>query len=243
MDFKERIKLRIKQLGLSNAAVGARMGKPAQNTYVRDLLERTTSPRADSLQSLAEALETTVEWLLMGEGAQDNGTPNARLKAARQAAGFARARNATDAFGWNYNTYQKHESGERGITATAAQKYAKAFGATAHWILYGGRDEPTIFSNAPRSENEEPIDWDLHDAIATMLFRSMWLVAVQEAREHPDNQDLTSDLVVQTVAGGMSRSLKQSYEEAKRQGISADNDRELGILTALAQPKVADGRS
>lgn len=71
-----------------------------------------------------------------------------RLKQARERARFDSASDAADAFGWAYPTYAAHENGSRGFRADTAQRYAKAFGVTAQWLLYGGPID--------RVENEEP---------------------------------------------------------------------------------------
>jgi transcriptional regulator with XRE-family HTH domain len=57
-----------------------------------------------------------------------------RLRAAREALKISRTE-ATERFGWNYNTYKAHESGDRGIGKVAAAKYAKALGVTINHLL------------------------------------------------------------------------------------------------------------
>lgn len=59
-----------------------------------------------------------------------------RLQKAREARGFKHAVDATQYFGWNYDTYVQHENGTRGITR-AADKYAKAFRVSEAWLLTG----------------------------------------------------------------------------------------------------------
>lgn len=71
--------------------------------------------------------------------------PSDRLKRARIARGFADAADAARAFGWNVVTYRAHESGARGIKKVA-ERYAKALGTTAAWLVYGQGDPP---ANAP----------------------------------------------------------------------------------------------
>lgn len=63
-----------------------------------------------------------------------------RLERARIDRGFETAKAACRFFGWNYDTYIQHERGERGITKTAAAKYAKAFNVTAAYLLTGQGD-------------------------------------------------------------------------------------------------------
>lgn len=64
--------------------------------------------------------------------------PHERLAKARADAGYKTAAEAARARGWAYPTYAGNENGSRGITADAAQKYARAFKVSANWILFGG---------------------------------------------------------------------------------------------------------
>jgi len=64
-------------------------------------------------------------------------TPNARLRDARAAAGFHTAIAAADALGVPRSTYIGHENGHRGFPAKRAPEYARAFGTTPEWLLYG----------------------------------------------------------------------------------------------------------
>lgn len=59
-----------------------------------------------------------------------------RLEEARLARGFAKAKDATNYFGWNYVTYTQHESGERGISR-AVGKYAQGYRVSEGWLLTG----------------------------------------------------------------------------------------------------------
>lgn len=69
-----------------------------------------------------------------------------RLEEARRAKGFASARSAAEYFGWKYDTYAQHENGQRGITR-AADRYAKAYGVSAGWLLKGEGD--AALTNVP----------------------------------------------------------------------------------------------
>ncbi len=60
-----------------------------------------------------------------------------RLRETRENAGYAFAKEAARAFGWNENTYSSHENGNRGVSATAAKKYAAAYGVSLDWLLEG----------------------------------------------------------------------------------------------------------
>lgn len=71
-------------------------------------------------------------------------TPAERLKMARKNAGYATAKDASDAFGWKYVTYNAHECGGRGIKQAAAERYGRAFRVKPHWILFGGDEAGQI---------------------------------------------------------------------------------------------------
>lgn len=58
-----------------------------------------------------------------------------RLQLARARAKYNTASEAARAFGWNEITYRAHENGIRGIRPEAAERYARAFGVDASWIL------------------------------------------------------------------------------------------------------------
>jgi phage repressor protein C with HTH and peptisase S24 domain len=68
---------------------------------------------------------------------------NERLRAAREKAGFKNASDAASAKGWTYSTYAGHENGSRQILPDAANKYARAFGVSANYILFGTGSEIT----------------------------------------------------------------------------------------------------
>lgn len=69
-------------------------------------------------------------------------TPGERLKAAREAAGYATAKQAAEAMGIPAPTYIQHESGVRGVPATRAERYARFFRTTPEFLLYGRGDTP-----------------------------------------------------------------------------------------------------
>jgi phage repressor protein C with HTH and peptisase S24 domain len=79
----------------------------------------------------------------------------ARLREARRAAGFETAADAVQRFGWKQSTYLAHENGQNGLRPETARIYAKAFRASAAWLLTGeGRRVPGII--IPQTE-EEPV--------------------------------------------------------------------------------------
>jgi phage repressor protein C with HTH and peptisase S24 domain len=72
-----------------------------------------------------------------------------RLQLAREKRGFAKAKEAADYFGWNYDTYIQHERGERGISR-AVKRYAEAFKVSPGWLLTGEGKGPSS-DTAPAS--------------------------------------------------------------------------------------------
>ena len=59
-----------------------------------------------------------------------------RLVLAREAAGYERAADAAQAFGWRYSTYAGHENGSRGFKRLA-ETYARCFSVSLEWLLTG----------------------------------------------------------------------------------------------------------
>lgn len=72
----------------------------------------------------------------------------ARLKLARQDAGFPTAVAAAIRFGWNRNTYSANENGNAPFAYRRAKVYAAAFGVGAEWLYDGAgapdADVPTV---------------------------------------------------------------------------------------------------
>lgn len=64
-----------------------------------------------------------------------------RLRSARIAAGFKTAAAAAKAVGFNAVTVRAHESGQNGLTAERADKYASVYGVSAQYIVFGVRGE------------------------------------------------------------------------------------------------------
>jgi phage repressor protein C with HTH and peptisase S24 domain len=62
---------------------------------------------------------------------------NARLRQARERAGFTSARSAALQFGWIPSTYASHENGQTPVPVKEASKYARAFKVSAAWLLTG----------------------------------------------------------------------------------------------------------
>ncbi len=91
-------------------------------------------------------------------------TPKDRLRQARIAAGFDSPTEAARAHErlLNQNTLISNENGNREISRKAAEKYAKAFGVEAGWILYG----------ESREEKTEDVDVPLLSMVAAGNLRS-----------------------------------------------------------------------
>ena len=64
-------------------------------------------------------------------------TQAARLKVAREEAGFSDATEAATHFGFPIVAYRSHENGIRGIKPTVAKKYAKAYKVSSGWLSTG----------------------------------------------------------------------------------------------------------
>lgn len=83
----------------------------------------------------------------MAKSQQDKAARAARLRKAREEAGFETAAEAAARFGWPPSTYSAHENGQNGF-ANDASKYAKAFKSTVSYLLEGER-RPLIASFDP----------------------------------------------------------------------------------------------
>lgn len=69
----------------------------------------------------------------------------ARLKLARENAGYTSPRKAAEALGWNQNTYRAHESGANGFENDTGQKYAQGFRVDFGWLMTGeGESEAPV---------------------------------------------------------------------------------------------------
>lgn len=60
-----------------------------------------------------------------------------RLRHARLRAGVAQRFGVADRFGWSYPDYVAHERGQVSLSLQAAKQYAKGFGVSVEWLLYG----------------------------------------------------------------------------------------------------------
>lgn len=64
-------------------------------------------------------------------------TAGARLRQAREAAGFKTAAEAARHHKWNANSYKSHENGIREFSKRTAAVYAKAYRVSVGWLLTG----------------------------------------------------------------------------------------------------------
>jgi phage repressor protein C with HTH and peptisase S24 domain len=64
-------------------------------------------------------------------------TPGNRLQNLRKAKGYKTAEEAAKAYGWNAHTYKAHEDNARGIKPKVAAVYAKTYGTSPEYILFG----------------------------------------------------------------------------------------------------------
>ena len=72
--------------------------------------------------------------------------PCARLRRARRDAGYESAAAAARAFGWEYETYKKTESGERALTRDKAIRYGGAFHKRPAWLMLAEGEEDAILT-------------------------------------------------------------------------------------------------
>lgn len=63
-----------------------------------------------------------------------------RLKWARKQAGYETAAEAADALGEHKQNVRDQEAGRRGVSPEMAAKYARRYGVSRDWLLFGGPD-------------------------------------------------------------------------------------------------------
>lgn len=81
----------------------------------------------------------------------------ARLRRAREAAGFKNASDAVARFRWRVSTYMAHENGQNGIRTEPALSYARAFGVEPGWLMTGVGHGPGAAKLAQRGSRETEI--------------------------------------------------------------------------------------
>lgn len=95
-------------------------------------------------------------------------TPSKRLKWARVKKGYASARAAATARGWNESTYRTHENGQRNYSIEDAKRYAAAYGVAWAWLL-NGDDPPKLreMAETPASYAAPP---SLYDTLTKQIY-------------------------------------------------------------------------
>lgn len=69
---------------------------------------------------------------------------HARLKEARERAGYRSASEAARHFGWKDSTYRHHENGTRGIKPPDMQQYSRAYRVPMDWLVLGKKPGTSI---------------------------------------------------------------------------------------------------
>jgi hypothetical protein len=111
----------------------------------------------------------------------------ARLRLAREAAGFKSARAAAMANDWAESSYRAHESGTRTIGQDDAEAYARRFRASgadvsASEILFGGRGTSQVRRGAPATGgagNSDDADQLTPDHIEMAVNLSAYMLETQ----------------------------------------------------------------
>lgn len=149
-----------------------------------------------------------------------------RLVMAREGAGCTTAREGAERVGAIYDTYAQHENGTRGFRADTAQKYARALGVEAEWLLYGKgkpgrRGVPILGQVAAGAEGDFTDDFDMGAA-------DDWL-----------DPELTEGRIALRVTGDSMLPLAQSGDIAVF-GPRHDNPGDMVNKRVMA--RLADGR-
>jgi len=92
----------------------------------------------------------------------------ARLRLAREAAGFKSASDAIARFRFRASTYMAHENGQNGIRLEPALAYAKAFGVEPGWLMTGiGRGpEKRSAKNSPGKKQHTGLGPRAHETLS-----------------------------------------------------------------------------
>jgi SOS-response transcriptional repressor LexA len=157
-----------------------------------------------------------------------------RLKRARIDRGYATAVEAADAMGLPRPTYMSHENGLRGLPAARAAKYARFFGVTPEWLLYGRSSG----GNSPQTDNLgaikglKPVSRDIPvvGIVSAGLWRETGLAAVSEAQEY----------IALDVAGYERASLSALLVEGNSMNLHYPAGRYI-IVAPVAEAGVRDG--
>ena len=84
----------------------------------------------------------------------------ARLREARANAGFEDATQTAAHFKWPVIAYRSHENAHRGLKASVASRYAKAFNVRLDWLLTGELPQMSFgleneISKLPKEQQED----------------------------------------------------------------------------------------
>lgn len=104
-----------------------------------------------------------------------------RLQIARAKAGFESASAAAAAFGWVAATYLSHENGWRGLRVATAERYARAFGVTAVWLLMGDAAISSAAQPAPNDLRPGPIARRAEETDPPVSARAMGAIEIEAA--------------------------------------------------------------
>lgn len=124
----------------------------------------------------------------------------ARLRQAREKAGFDNPTAAAEALGVRPSTYYGHENGSRGFDR-AAQRYARRFGVDPAWLLYGTAPAPAAppgLAESPVSEYRLPPGLSAAETVAPGLRHRM---TYRVDRAAPELALLAGDVVVVEAQG------------------------------------------
>ena len=111
---------------------------------------------------------------------------NDRLKQARIKAGFKTATAAIEKLKWNSRTYRAHENGQNNFNVIHAEKYAKAYGVTAAWLLVGDLEGHRTEKSFTTKTNPKCIKNDCPEKIYALALL---------LRKDPENMSLIKKLL------------------------------------------------
>lgn len=103
-------------------------------------------------------------------------TPGKRLFNLRKSKGFKRPEDVCARTGWNLHTYKAHENGARRPKPEVAETYAKFYGSTPEYILFGatgsmidGESAPDLHNNSLNPSHSRQGNRDIVPSIENQL--------------------------------------------------------------------------
>ena len=186
-------------------------------------------PEHETLSALAQAGDLSVDELTDPASAafppsEDVAeTPSARLRLARERAGYPKSLDAVNAFGFTGSTYYAHENGSRGFDFETAEKYARVFNTSAQWLLSGKGTAPGDKGNTltpPPVSSQEAENPDLLDEglMTAVIASAMYGVGLERA-----------------TAARAAQAVLRCYRVAQRHGVKPEETRSLDALTDSAR--------